>query len=172
MSPRIAVTDLHIPADAGVRIVGAGEAIPEDLYENVSNPDAFLEVDEDEGLADKAAEAAKAKAAADAAEKAKQIEAQKAADALAAQAAADQAKAEETRKLVEGGTELNTPAGSDLEAKAYDPSAEPEHGTPLAERAYNSLQKAAKLRGLNASGNQEVLLARLEADDRERADEE
>jgi len=172
VSPRIAVTDLHIPADAGVRIVRAGEAIPEDLYESVSNPDAFLEVDEDEGLAEKAAEAAKAKAAADAAEKAKQVEAQKAADALAAKAAAEQAKADETRKLVEGGTELNTPAGSDLEAKPYDPSLEPEYGTPLTERSYASLQKAAKLRGLDASGKGDVLIARLEADDRERAENE
>lgn len=160
---RIARVDIHVPVKAGtVRVIHAGDVIPEDLLERVTNPNVFVEVESGEDLADKAAEAAAAiKAGQEAEAKAKAD-----ADKIAATAAA-KAKADADAAAAAG--EQGAPAGPDL---AHDLATEPEHGTPYLERSHKSLQAAAKARGLKADGKQDVLVARLEADDRERTENE
>jgi hypothetical protein len=54
-------------------------------------------------------------------------------------------------------------------AADYDPSTEDEADKPYREREYRSLQSAAKARDLSGQGSGDVLIARLEADDRDRA---
>jgi colicin import membrane protein len=152
---KVALVDLHIPVEgAGTVVVHAGDVIPSEVADSVKNEAAYRIVDAKKGAAD--AEAAQ-KAAADAAEKAK----------------ADAAAAEEAAKLAAQGKELagGAPAG-ESETPAYDPSTEPEHGTAYVDRAYASVQAAAKARGLNAAGTADTIIARLEADDRERAENE
>lgn len=64
------------------------------------------------------------------------------------------------------------PAGTDQSEQTpppYDPTTEAEADKPYAERAFKHLQEAAKARGLSGAGNADTLVARLEADDRDRA---
>lgn len=161
---RVALVDLHIATGPGVmKVVHAGEVIPEELHDEVTNTDAYVVTDEEQELADEAQQAADA---AEAAKLAAAAQAKAKADADAADEAAKRAAAEKVTPPI--GDQV--PASQEPAADDYDVTTEPEHGTLIAERSYKSLQVAAKARGLKADGNQDALVARLEADDRERAE--
>lgn len=163
---RVATVALHIPVEPGdVRVIGIGEVIPEELHDLVKNEAAYT-VEDGSRSAEPSAEELARRAAAEA-EKARQDELE-----AEGRAAAAQAKADETARQGATGAGLDAPgAPAAPEGPAYDPSTEPEHGTPYASRSHGALQKAAKARGLKADGSTEKLAARLEADDRERLDD-
>ena len=155
---KVAKTDIHVIGGDGLpRIVKKGSRIPVEFLSRITNPDAFevLEVDGPpatvvvSGQGDSPQAAADAQAAADQKAAADQADDETPDDAEA-KAAAEQAALAEARK-------------------AYDPATEAEADKVYAERAYRSLQAAAKARGLKGDGDQATLVARLEADDRDRA---
>lgn len=75
---------------------------------------------------------------------------------------ADDAEGESTS------TTTGTPSAADDQTGAV-PEPDPEADKAYADREYRSLQTAAKNRGLSAAGDTPTLIARLEADDREKA---
>lgn len=162
---KVAVANIHVQTDTGeVVIVKTGHRIPKELLKFIGNTDAYTEVDDsadDERQA--LIEAGRAQAQADAAK------AQADADAAAAQAKAD---ADAAAKVAGQGADDQGGAnqgGDDGQKPAYDPTTEPESDKKYVERGFQSLRAAAKARDLSGEGNTETLIARLEADDRDRA---
>lgn len=160
---KVAKTDIHVIGDDGLpRIVKKGSRIPVEFLSRITNPDAFevLEVDGPPATEVVSGQGVSPQAAADA---------QAAADQ---KAAADQAAAEQADDETPDDAEAKAAAEQAALAearKAYDPATEAEADKVYAERAYRSLQAAAKARGLKGDGDQATLVARLEADDRDRA---
>lgn len=163
--------DLHLVGEDGQTVVlPAGSTVPSEYKKLVTNPNVFVE-DEDETVdpaiaeaeaaqAAADADAATAKAAAEAAAKAEvdaaQAQAQADADALAAQAA--QAAANDAAAAAQAEAEAAAVAAA---AQTVDYSA----------LSFPDLQGLAKTRGLSGAGNTATLIARLEADDRDNTKE-
>lgn len=155
---KVAVANIHVQTDTGeVVVVKTGQRVPKELLQFIGNKDAYTEVD-DASDDDRQAviEAGRAQAAADAAK------AQADADAAAAQAKVDA----EAKAKADGQGDDQGGAG---DAKPYDPTTEPESDKKYADRGFQALRAAAKARDLSGEGNTETLIARLEADDRDRA---
>lgn len=166
MAGRKLAADVHVIGEDGQAVVlPGGTKAPKWALEQITNPACFVDENDEQGSDEAEAEAAaKAQAATDAAAA---EAAAKDADAAAAQAAADAAAAQVQ-------ADADAKAAADAKEAAEKAAAEAEAAKGAVDYAsikFPELQALVKSRGLSAAGNTETLIARLEADDRDKSKE-